>query len=118
MGVATTIELTNDERDNLESWARRTTTEQRMAQRARIVLEAAAGKTTKEVAVLLQVRAATVSRWRTRFAKHRMGGLADAPRPGKPPKYDETTDRRILAQLDLCQINQLIAWRHLAQSYL
>ena len=44
---------------------RRTTTEQRMVQRARIVLEAAAGKMTKEVAALLQVRPATVSRWRT-----------------------------------------------------
>ena len=66
-----------------------------MVQRARIVLEAAAGKMTKEVAALLQVRPATVSRRRTRFAEHRVAGLADAPRP-----YDETTVRRILAQLD------------------
>jgi len=71
-----------------------------MVQRARIVLEAAAGKTTKEVAALLQVRPATVSKWRTRFARDRVVGLADAPRPGKPTKYDESTERRILAQLD------------------
>lgn len=100
MGVATLIELTEDERDTLSTWVRRTTTEQRMVQRARIVLEAAAGKTTKEVAALLQVRPATVSRWRTRFAQHRIAGLSDAPRPGKPAKYDETTERRILSQLD------------------
>ena len=100
MGVATSVQLTEDERDTLEIWVRRTTTEQRMVQRARIVLEAAAGKTTKEVAALLQVRPATVSRWRTRFAKHRIAGLTDAPRPGKPPKYNEATERRILAQLD------------------
>lgn len=100
MGVATGIELAEDERDTLSTWVRRTTTEQRMVQRARIVLEAAAGKTTKEVAALLQVRPATVSRWRTRFAQHRIAGLSDAPRPGKPAKYDETTERRILAQLD------------------
>ncbi len=84
MGVATPIELTDDERETLATWVRRTTTEQRMVQRARIVLEAAAGKTTKEVAALLQVRPATVSRWRTRFAQHRIAGLADAPRSGKP----------------------------------
>jgi hypothetical protein len=54
MGVATRIELTDDEHDTLSTWVRRTTTEQRMVQRARIVLEAAAGKTTKEVAALLQ----------------------------------------------------------------
>jgi len=96
MGVATAIELTDDERDTLATWVRRSTTEQRMVQRARIVLEAAAGKTTKEVAALLQVRPATASRWRTRFAQQRVGGLADAPRPGRPAKYDESTERRIL----------------------
>lgn len=99
-GVATTIVLTDEERSTLESWVRKTTTEQRMARRARIVLEAAAGKTTKEIAASLHVRPATVSTWRIRFAQHRLAGLADAPRPGKPAKYDESTERRILAQLD------------------
>ena len=64
------------------------------------MLEAAAGSTTKDVASKLQTRAATVSKWRTRFAKHGLSGLADAPRPGKPRVYDEGTERRILAQLD------------------
>jgi transposase len=98
--IATSIHLTHEERETLETWVRRTTTEQRMVQRARIVLEAAAGNTTKEIAASLQVRPATVSKWRTRFAQHRVAGLADAPRPGKPLKYDATTERRILAQLD------------------
>lgn len=100
VGVATRIEVTEEERSTLETWLRKTTTEQRMAQRARIVLEAAAGKATKEIAALLDVRPATVSTWRTRFARERLAGLADMPRPGKPPVYDETTERRILAQLD------------------
>ena len=71
-----------------------------MVRRARIVLEAAAGKTTKEIASLLTMRPATVSTWRTRFARDGIGGLADAPRSGKPPTYDLTTERRILAKLD------------------
>ena len=99
-GVATVIELTEEERGTLESWVRGTSTEQRFVQRARIVLEAATGSTTKDVASKLQTRAATVSKWRTRFAKHRLRGLADAPRSGKPRVYDEETERRILAQLD------------------
>src|SRR3990170_557970 len=99
-GVARRIALTDEERSTLERWLRNTTTEQRLAQRARMVLEAAAGKTTKEVAALLQVRPATVSKWRTRFARDRMAGLADASRSGKPATYDEGTERRILAQLD------------------
>lgn len=100
MAVATPIELTDSEREVLEGWVRKTTTEQRMTQRARIVLEAAAGRATKEIAALLHVRPATVSKWRTRFARLRLAGLADAPRPGKPAKYDATTERRILALLD------------------
>jgi transposase len=99
-GVAAPIELTGEERGTLETWVRGTTTEQRMAQRASIVLEAAAGKATKEIALLLHVRPATVSKWRTRFVRLRVAGLADAPRPGKPRIYGGATERRILAQLD------------------
>lgn len=99
-GVATRIELSEEERNALETWVRQTTTEQRIAQRARMVLEAAAGKTTKEIAALLRVRRASVSKWRTRFARHRLAGLADAPRPGQPVIYNLSTERRILAQLD------------------
>ncbi len=100
MGVATFIGLSEDERNTLETWVRRGTTEQRLAQRACMVLEAAAGKTTKEVATSLQVRPATVSKWRTRFARDRLAGLTDASRSGKPATYDAITEQRILAQLD------------------
>ena len=98
--VAAKIELTEEEGKELESWVRKGTMEQRMVQRARIVLESAAGKTTKGVAVILGLRAATVSKWRTRFSQRGIAGLADAPRPGKRAKYDRTTEKRILAQLD------------------
>ena len=99
-GLATRVHLTDDERGTLEGWVRNATTEQRLVRRAHIVLEAASGKTTKEVATLVHVRPATVSKWRTRFAQHRVAGLGDAPRRGKPAMYDRATERRILAQLD------------------
>ena len=41
-----------------------------------------------------------MSKWRTRFAQFRVAGLEDAPRPGKAAKYDQETEKRILAQLD------------------
>jgi len=100
MAKACEIVLTDNERVHLETMVRKTTTEQRMAQRARIVLEAAAGKASKEIALMLKLRAATVSKWRTRFYHQRMAGLTDAPRPGKRAKYDERTEKRILSQLD------------------
>ncbi len=95
-----TLCLTTEEREQLEWWVRRTTTEQRLVQRARIVLECAAGKTGAETARQLHLRAATVSKWRTRFARYRLAGLTDAPRPGKPARYDASSEGRILAKLD------------------
>lgn len=99
-GVATVITLTDEERAQLTAWTRQGTTEQRMAMRARIVLAAAAGSATKEIASRWALRPATVSKWRGRFARGRLAGLGDEPRSGKPPVYGADTTRRILAQLD------------------
>ncbi len=98
-GVARPIVLTEEERALLSAWTRQGTTEQRLAERARMLLAAAAGNPTKEIAARLGVRPATVSKWRTRFSKERVAGLADSLRSGKPAVYGEDTDRRILSQL-------------------
>jgi len=99
-GKATLISLTEQEQNELESWVRKTTMERRLVERARIVLSAAAGKTTQEIARSLGMRRARASKWRTRFARQRMDGLMDRPRPGAKVKYGQNTERRILAQLD------------------
>jgi len=94
------VEVTVEDRATLESWIRATTTEQRLVLRARIILALARGQTNREVAEELSIRPATVSKWRTRFATKGIGGLADAPRSGKPPTYTEEAERRVLSQLD------------------
>ena len=93
---ATPISLTEEDRATLELWARSATSEQRFALRARIILAAASGQPTDAIAQRLRMRTATVSKWRTRFARHGLGGLQDAPRPGQPKRYDEETEHRIL----------------------
>jgi len=77
--------LTDAERDQLTRWARRAKTSQALALRARIVLACAGGKDNKAVAAELGVGEHTVARWRGRFTRQRLGGLADEPRPGRPP---------------------------------
>lgn len=99
-GTATPIALTEDERARLTAWTRGGTTEQRLAQRARIVLAGAAGRATKEIASQMGLRQATISKWRTRFRKDGLAGLVDRARSGKPPVYGEDTEKRILAKLD------------------
>ena len=63
-------------------------------------MDSATGKTTREIALRLKLRPATVSKWRTRFYRDRMVGLLDAPRPGKTATYGSATEKRILTQLD------------------
>jgi len=95
------VRLGPDERAELEAWLRAPTSEQRHVFRARIVLMAAEGLSTRAIARDLGTMPRTVSHWRIRFAEEGLSGLDDRPRPGgrASAKYDETTDRRILAVL-------------------
>jgi transposase len=97
---ATPIVLRADERTTLEGWVRSGAVEHRLVERARVVLLAAAGMASRRVARELGCARGVVSKWRVRFARDRLAGLADAPRSGKPKTYDAAVDRRILAALD------------------
>src|SRR5262245_42006976 len=82
--VAVAIELSEDERAQLQAWTRRRTSAQALAQRARIVLAAAARLTNAEIAERLGISRNMAMTWRSRFAEHRLDGLLDEPRPGRP----------------------------------
>jgi len=94
------IVLTTAERNSLEETIRTRTAPYRAVQRARIVLLAAEGMANTAIAREVGLSRAMVVQWRQRFARSRLDGLNDAPRPGRAPKYDSTTERRIMTQLD------------------
>ena len=71
---AVPIELTAEERAQLEAWERRRTSAQALALRSRIVLAAAEGPNNTEIARDLGVAVSSVRKWRNRFAEHRLDG--------------------------------------------
>jgi transposase len=97
---AAEVRLTPEDRLVLEARLRASTTAQRDVLRARIVLLADEGRSTRSIAQLVGTMPHTVSVWRGRYAREGLGGLADRPRPGPKPKYSAATGRRILAVLD------------------
>jgi len=78
------LELTGEEREQLQRWARRCKSLQALVLRSGIVMACAEGKDNKSVAVELKCSQATVGRWRGRFVEHRLVGLTDDDRPGRP----------------------------------
>jgi transposase len=93
--------LTEGERKTLERWARRRTNAQALALRARVVLACAEGATNVAVAERLGVWPQTVAKWRGRFVRERLEGLADEPRPGRPRTIaDEQVEAVIVKALE------------------
>ena len=98
--TAPPIVLSPDETATLESWIRSGTMEQRTVFRAKIILAANSGDSSKKIADDLHTTEATVCKWRRRFFKSGIQGLSDAPRPGAVPVYDQYTEKRVLEMLD------------------
>src|SRR5580704_16203712 len=97
---AAVVRLTDEEVSQLKEWTRRGKSEHRVVERARIILLADAGHTNEQIGAERKTRTARVSKWRQRFGPHRLEGLGDAPRSGKPAKYDAATERRVLEMRD------------------
>jgi transposase len=93
--------LLAEEEQELKRWCRRQTIGQALAQRARIILTCAQGKSDIEVAGELSTTRETVGKWRRRFIEKRCDGLLDEPRPGAPRQIsDEEVERVISLTLD------------------
>lgn len=97
MRIAPSVTVTNEQRPILESWARGRSTPVRLMQRARIVLLAASGRENKDIAIELGTTPLLVGRWRKRFAKLGLPGIAkDAPGRGRKPVARDAVAAKII----------------------
>jgi len=88
-GQAVRIELSDEERIELQTRIRRRKIARGDAMRAEIILLAADGMSNLGIAEKLRITRVTVATWRTRFAAKRLDGLLDEPRPGAPRKIGD-----------------------------
>ena len=87
------IELTAQERGELESRAVKYTLPYYQVLRAKMVLYAAQGLSNDDIARCLDARREVVSQWRKRFFEERLLGLEERPRPGRPRSFPPRTGR-------------------------
>ncbi len=78
------LDLTAEQRRELEARARRYTSSYRDVIRAKIVLMAASGLDNEEIAARLDTNRVIVSKWRKRFFEDGLAGLEERPRGGRP----------------------------------
>ena len=96
--IAVEVVLSDAERERLESWARRGKSARALALRSRIVLAAAEGLKNTEIAERVSVDLTTARKWRARFARDRLEGLLDEPRPGRPRTVSDAQVEEVIVK--------------------
>ena len=81
------LTLTDAERIELEARARRYPSPYSEVMRAKIVLYVDDGLGNDEIPARLDAPRQVVSKWHKRFHEHRLPGLADQPRGGRPRSF-------------------------------
>jgi len=90
------VNLSNEELTELQTIMRSTKVEYRMKERAGIILDWHEGKSYDESQDLRKVSRRVIAKWRGRFQKARIEGLADAYRSGKPIVVTEAQKNRVI----------------------
>ena len=81
------VVLSPKERKHLRRVAGKYTSPYRDVVRAKVILMAAAGLENKEIGQRLDLPRQIVSKWRKRFFEHRLSGLEEMPRHGRPVSF-------------------------------
>ena len=96
--LAKRIEVSDEDRRELERIVRSLTEEVRMVERAQIVLYAAEGRPAAEIGGIVGCSVNTAQKWRRRYEQEGISGLKDLPRPGKPLIHSQEVRARLIAK--------------------
>lgn len=95
--------ISDEERLQLRSLAGSRTLPHALVARAKLVLWSSDGETNTQIARRLQWAKATVGKWRRRFVWHRLAGLYDELRPGRPRTIEDGQIAALLKRTLSCQ---------------
>src|SRR5438445_5970469 len=112
MWTLPSLEISAEERAELERRARAHTTPQRMVRRCRSVLMAAEGIPNRRIAPAVGMNENQVGLWRRRFEVERLAGLQDRSRSGRPRVYGHDERVRIVATATSTQPEWASHWSH------
>jgi uncharacterized protein YjcR len=93
------LDVTLEDRIELQRRFRAATAPQRESLRARIILLRAKGKKEQDIATELGVSMATVSKWSSRFELSGLDGLADKPGRGRKPSLPAGKMEQVLTKV-------------------
>jgi len=97
-GAGKRVEVSVEDRRELERIVRASSSEVRMVERARIVLAASEGLTTAQIAKRVGCGERMVKKWRPRYERRGIAGLSDAPRSGAPLTHGPQTRALLIAK--------------------
>src|SRR5579864_5757405 len=93
------LELTAEEKPDLERWAQSRTLPAGDVFRARLILALAAGKSYREIESSMQTSAATIARWRVRFERDGLAGLEGRHRGSRPRTATAAVQARVVRRV-------------------
>lgn len=108
------IELSNDERGELERRANAHTSTVRVARRARIILLCAQSVSLRQIGLRVDMDQHQVGLWRKRFLADRIEGLDDRSRSGRPRRIGHDDRMRLAAVVtsEKDQNDPVAVWTH------
>jgi transcriptional regulator with XRE-family HTH domain len=97
-GRVAKIVLSDEEAHELRLWAGGRKIERRLAQRAEVILGAAAGQGVAQASAASGLSPQACSKWRGRFVAQRLEGLRDRPRAGRPRTIAPATRLAVISR--------------------
>lgn len=108
--IAKKVECSEDVLEKLKRIVSSHTAEVRLVRRAKIVLGCIEEKRLIDISEELHEQVDVIIKWRNRFIAKGIAGLHDAPRSGKPIKYDAEWEKTVMQKLESPPPNGQASW--------